>query len=382
MTIKSYFAASVEDAMAAARAELGPEAMLVNSRRSVPETRHLGEYEVVFASDFPAPESAAQVSANPILPPAPDRLSVEVAELKKELEGMRRVLTRSAFASPQWSGASPSAADAYAALSAAEVNPEVAREVVEAAEARAAAARPTLSRVAQRLDATVFQRALVEEFESRCAVDPTLGKGDASPRITALVGPPGCGKTTTLVKIAVNYGLAARRPVLLLSVDNYRVAAAEQLRSYAAILGVGFQLVETVAALAQAIEENRGKELILIDTPGFGFGDLDEAATLAQFLSSREDIDTQLVLPASVKGADLARMSDAFQAFRPGRLMFTRLDETASFGAILNESVRTGKPISFFTAGQRIPEDLETATRARLTELILTGAAGRVRPAA
>ena len=132
----------------------------------------------------------------------------------------------------------------------------------------------TPGRTAQRPDGPAFQRALRDEISSRFTADATLGRGPAQPRIVALVGPPGSGKTTTLVKLAVNYGLAARRPVLLLSMDTYRVAAADQLRSYAAILGVGFQLLETVSSLAQAIEENRGKELIFIDTPGLAYGDL------------------------------------------------------------------------------------------------------------
>src|SRR6185437_5094365 len=125
MTIKSYFAGSVEDAMAAARTELGPDAMLMNSRRTAPETRHLGEYEVVFAAEQLFADSR---TGTPAPPPgvSGDRLSAEVAELKKELEGMRRVLTRSAFATPQWAGASPTAADAYATLAAAEVNGELA----------------------------------------------------------------------------------------------------------------------------------------------------------------------------------------------------------------------------------------------------------------
>ena len=155
--------------------------------------------------------------------------------------------------------------------------------------------------------------------------------------------------------------------------DTHRVAAAEQLRSYAAILGVGFQVLETTAALAQAIEENRGKGLIFIDTPGFAFGDLEDSSSLAHFLSTRTDIDTHLVLSASVKSADLTRMVDAFEVLRPGRLLFTKLDETSSFGAIFSEAARTGKPLSFFTTGQRIPEDMEAASQSRLVELILTG---------
>src|SRR5262249_32812670 len=156
----------------------------------------------------------------------------------------------------------------------------------------------------------------------------------------ALVGPPGCGKTTTLVKLAVNYGLTSRRPVLLLSMDTYRVAAAEQLRCYAQILGVAFQVLETITALAQAIEENRGKEIIFIDTPGSGLGDMDNASALARFLSTRPDIDAHLVLPSSMKPADLSRMVDSYEIFRPQHLLFTKLDETGSFGPILNEAAR------------------------------------------
>ena len=83
-----------------------------------------------------------------------------------------------------------------------------------------------------------------------------------------------------------------------------------------------------------------------------------------------------------MKSADLTRVVDSFEVFRPQRLLFTKLDETGSFGPILNEAVRTGKPLSFFTTGQRIPEDLEAASRGRLVELILAGHCGRAQSAA
>jgi flagellar biosynthesis protein FlhF len=381
MRIKSYFAHTVEDALAEARQELGADAMLVNTRRALPETGHEGEYEVVLATDAPEPLETADAAV--VCKPAhriPDRLSLEVSELKRELEGMRRTLAQSAFSAPGWSGGSGDGAAAYSALTTAEVEPQLAREIVEAAEQ--AVRGKAAGRASQRLDAAALEQAVAREMASRFTAQPGLGRTEGAPRIAALVGPPGSGKTTTLVKLAVNYGLVGRKPALLLSTDTYRVAAAEQLRSFAAILGIGFQLVETMTGLAQTIEEHRGKDLILIDTPGIAAGDFEEASELARFLAGRPDVDTHLVLPASMKAADLARMVDTHRSFAPRRLLFTKLDETGSFGPIFNEAVRTGMPLSFFTDGQRIPEDLREATSQGLLELVLSGRNSAARSAA
>jgi flagellar biosynthesis protein FlhF len=311
----------------------------------------------------------ASHETNPQYQPANDRIALEMAELKKQLESMRHALTKSAFAPTQWLGAAPGLAESYALLTANDVEPELAREIVQSAASNCETGTKS-NRQANRLDAR-WRDAVAQEMRSRFRVEAVLGTGDARPRIVALVGPPGAGKTTTVVKLAVNYGLAARRPVVLLSADTYRVAAADQLRSYAAILGVGCQVLDTVSALAQSIEENRGKDLILIDTAGFGFADFDTTSDLAGFLSARTDIDRHLVLPSSMKSADLARVIDSYETFRPQRLLFTKLDETASLGLIFNEAARTRKPLSFFSTGQRVPEDLAVATQNRLVEAIL-----------
>lgn len=370
MRVKSYYASAVEDAMAQARLELGEDAMLVKTRRAPAEARHMGEYEVIFASDLETNEPAAPAPTP--TSGAPDRLSGEIADLKRELEGMRRTLARSVFAPAQRLGASVDAAGAYTTLVGSDVHPELARELVEAAEQRLAR-RGAPGQPAGREPAG-FGEALAAEIAARISTLPELGRNGVTPRIVALVGPPGAGKTTTLVKLAVNYGLACRRPALLLSMDTYRIAAADQLRSYALILGIACQVLETTAALAQAIEENRSKDLILIDTPGLGRPDMDAAAGLARMLATRTDIDTHLVLPASMKPADVARAVNAYEMFGAHKLLFTKLDETGSFGPIFNEAARTGKALSFFTAGQRVPEDLEAATRRKLVELMLTGA--------
>ncbi len=371
MRVKSYFASAVEDAMAQARQELGEDAMLVRTRRSLGDARHLGEYEVIFASDLETNEPAAPSIPAPGGGP-PDRLSGEIAGLKRELEGMRRTLARSVFAPAQRLGASVDAAGAYTALVGADVHPELARELVEAAEQRLGR-RGAPGQPAAREPAG-FGEALAAEIAARISTVPELGRNGAAPRIVALVGPPGAGKTTTLVKLAVSYGLACRRPALLLSMDTYRIAAADQLRSYAVILGIACQVLETTAALAQAIEENRSKDLILIDTPGLGRPDMNAAPGVARMLATRADIDTHLVVPASMKPADLTRAVNAYEMFGVHKLLFTKLDETGSFGPILNEAARTGKALSFFATGQRVPEDLEAATRRKLVELVLAGA--------
>jgi flagellar biosynthesis protein FlhF len=158
---------------------------------------------------------------------------------------------------------------------------------------------------------------------------------------------------------------------VLISADHYRIAAAEQLRAYAAILGVAFELAETPRALAQTLELHRGKELILIDTPGLAADEMEQGTDLAAFLASRSDIDTHLVLSASTKSADITRAVERFEIFRPAKLLFTRLDETGTLGPILNEAARTQKPISFLATGQQVPEHLEPAVKSRITGSLL-----------
>ena len=381
MRIKSYFARTVEDAVDAARQELGPDAMLVNTQRAAPESRHLGDYEVVFALQTPSVETAGVAEEGSAAWPAGERISAEVAELKKELEHMRRAISRSGYNGAKPGELAPDQAGILAILASSEMPPDLARAVIEAAQLRLTALGMPLGRdaAAQR---TSLEKAVVEEMEARFAVEPLLGRSQAPPRIVAMLGPAGAGKTTSLVKLAVNYGLACRRPALLVSMDTFRVGAAEQLRSYAAILGVGFHLADTVTALAQTIEEHRGKDLIFVDTPGLGFGEMDQCPGLDRFLATRGDIDTHLVLPASMKPADLERQIESFELFRPNRLLFTKLDETASFGPLFAAAASSSKPLSFFATGQRIPEDIEAASRTRLVELVLAGQAGRTLSAA
>jgi len=368
MRIKSFYADTVEEAAALARQELGPEAMLVQSRRAPLEARHLGQYEVVCAL---VEES---VAANQTAGDAPDgRMARELAAMRKQMDSMARAITRSAWSGPRWTSASPALAEWHSRLMAADLDGELADQILEAVSRDS----PEPPAAGERLD-----RAVHAELEKRILVNAVLAKPAEGPLMAALVGPPGAGKTTTLAKLAVSFGLSARRPVQLLSMDDYRVGGADQLRSYAAILGAGFRALETVGALAQALAELHGKGLILIDTPGFGARDMDRAADLARFLSTKPGITTHLVVTASMKSADLIRVADRFDIFRPASLVFTRLDETESLGTAVSLAARRALPISFLAAGQEIPEDLEPATAERILRLLWPETSEAVRSAA
>jgi len=343
MKLKSYFSGTVEAAMALARKEMGDDALLINARPATAETRSLGAFEVVFGI---LPEgAAAPVAVNE--PPAkaseanqinPNQIGSEVAELKREMARLSQSLRGTHMSAP---AVSPEEQELRAEFLAAELDPALVERICQGA-----------------------------SVSSLFTVDATLGRDGAGRSVAALIGPPGTGKTTTLIKLAARCGLGARRSVQIITADVFRIGAADQLRSLAAILGVGCTVVETPLALAQAIEEHAAKELILIDTPGLAAADMEDGADLARLFATRPDIDTHLVLPASLRSADLSAAIDRFQAFQPSKLLFTRLDETRTFGPIVNESARISLPVSFLTSGQQIPDDLEPATVERLSALV------------
>jgi flagellar biosynthesis protein FlhF len=387
MRMKSYFAPTVEAAMDQARREMGPEALLVNSRKAPPEARGMGEYEVVFAvlaegaddrvQSEPEPHTRARAEASP-----EDPVLRELIRLRRQVEEMGTALTGlNAHASL---GAVPAAefSEAFSRLIEHGFSVELATRIVKQAHARLDADPASWTRRKLPFDSQSIQRAVRTELEAVISVDSDLSALDDKPRVLALVGPPGCGKTTTLVKLAVRYGLAFSRPVRLLSADTHRVGALEQLRTYAAILGAGFDAVETPRGVQQTIEAHQQAGLILIDTPGYAAGEMDEASELARFLTRASGVETHLVASASMRPADLSRALDRFEIFTPAKLIFTHLDETSFFGAMISESARGEKPISFLAAGQQIPEDIEPATPDRLLNFILEETAERALSAA
>jgi len=363
MRIKSFFAESIEAAMAQAGKELGAEAVLMNSRRTEPDLQHLGSYEVVCAV---APET--KIADPPQIPPSPfppstDALSRELTRLREQMESLAKVIGRSGV-SLSGMASRPELARVYEALCRAEISADVAQDIVLRLSLQI---EPTHSKPI-RLAEDVARLARLE-LASFILTNSTLGVGGR--RTVAVVGPPGSGKTTSLVKLAIRECLALRQPCSLFTIDTLRISAADQLRSYAGILGVPFQVLETPAALSLALVNSRPNDTVFIDTPGFAATDMVDAAGWAEVFAGNDEIDVHLVLPASMRAVDQERIADRYEMFSPRKLLFTKLDETEALGGMINLSLLLRKPLSFLSSGQQIPEDLDYAAAGAIADRVL-----------
>jgi flagellar biosynthesis protein FlhF len=349
MKIKSYFSDSVEQAIQQAREQLGAEAMLITSRRAAPEARHFGAYEVVFG--MPAQQ------AIPAAKPEARALNAEMQALRNQLDDIKRTLQLNS--APHSSSATSEVEELFRELTAADLSATLARQIANEAEPAWQAA-PASTR-------SLPGNQLLEGLAADCIrqkirfAPPFRHIGQDLRRMVIFAGPPGAGKTTTLAKIAIRECLAQRLSMRIISVDPHRVAAHEKLRALAGILGAGFTAASTMQEFIQAVDEFRSRNFLLVDTPGYCRGDWDSSRDLTRVLSGMSQKETHLVLPASMKRADLARSIRQFAEFRADYLLFTKLDETESLGGIVSAAIEADKPLSFFATGQSIPEDLEPA---------------------
>lgn len=195
--------------------------------------------------------------------------------------------------------------------------------------------------------------------------------GKSSSTVVALVGPTGVGKTTTIAKIASLGILEKKLRVGLINLDSYKVAAADQLATYAKIMNVPFRSVNTKDELHQAIYDFSSLDLILIDTTGRSQKDQESLLQLRHMLHGVDNLQTVLLISATTKDSDLNEVFSRFNIFNPTGLVFSKLDETSVYGCIYNAHKKTNLPLLYFTVGQRVPEDIEKASGERVVDLVL-----------
>lgn len=214
-----------------------------------------------------------------------------------------------------------------------------------------------------------LRRALQREIVKRVRMSGPLPKAEGSPSIGLLIGPSGAGKTAAVAKLASHYRLEQRRSVALITFDTCRETAVEQLRRYAKIVGVPFACALSARQVHEGLRRHRQVDLVLIDMPGIGPRDLALAEELGQLLPKKA-VTTHLVLSASTREQELCRITRRLSDLPQLRLLFTKLDETESFGTIFEVAHQTGVPLSYWSIGRRVPGDIEIASSQRLAAFL------------
>lgn len=212
--------------------------------------------------------------------------------------------------------------------------------------------------------------AVKDLISRRVQTSGSIALMPGSLKAVALIGPTGVGKTTTIAKLAAHYALVEKKKVGLLTVDTYRIAAVEQLKTYSQIIDIPVGVAYTQADVLPAVAQFKDFDLLLIDTAGRSQKNIMQVGELKAMLETLR-CETHLVLSAQTKESDMIEAAERFSAARVDRLLFSKLDETSSYGTLLNVADKTGIPLSYFTVGQKVPEDIEVADGKRLADLIL-----------
>lgn len=207
-----------------------------------------------------------------------------------------------------------------------------------------------------------------------------IAPGEKGVKVVFFVGPTGVGKTTTIAKIASKFSVEDKKRVALLTADTYRIAAAEQLRTYANILEVPFRVIYTVEEIETALRDFKDFDYILVDTAGHSHQNKAQKDNMNSFIHSVDGLaekEVFLVVSATTKYRDLLSIADTYSEMTDYKLIFTKLDETTSLGNLLNVKLHTGATISYVTCGQNVPDDIEEFNPQKTVKQLLGGKSGR-----
>lgn len=363
MRLKSYFVHTMEEALQAAKLELGEDAMLVDSKRLDAPEGGRPRLEVIFAAAA-TPPPPPKVPA--VLPPPRRDSVVSLQRFRGELSTLLDALNRNPDATrlAPLSPARQQLDSLRARLLDCEVPPSMIDEV--------------LTRCRSVLEGLVL-RGFADDGSTDQHILPLLaaewphaasGEGQAA-RVLAFVGPTGAGKTSAIAKLAFRLGVAQAKAVQVFSIDNLRIGASDQLAHICSLLGVPFQSLDFSGALPQALAGTVNRGIVLIDTPGYAAGDIDVMEETAGYLSQVGMSHCHLVLPATLRFSEMRRRERHFSCFAPSRLLFTRLDETEYFGPAWAFARQTRLAVDWVSTGPGIPEDIEEADASCMAAALL-----------
>ncbi|MEX2187811.1 MAG: flagellar biosynthesis protein FlhF [Pirellulales bacterium] len=387
MDVKTFRAKTMPEALALVRRELGPDAAVLHTREVRGLRRWLsgGRIEVMasvgvnvpsrFAANRAQPPAAAniaqQASVAAIAPPPSssplpdyrakyreDAVSTKLDDLCSLVEQLcRQSETKSLPEMPE------GLFKLFTDLIEAEVAEELARELIE---------RLRRESPGDPLDDPMMAKArLARMIEEEVRVTGPIRIGSTRPHVVALVGPTGVGKTTTIAKLAANFRLREKCRVGLITVDTYRIAAVEQLRTYADIMDLPMEVVSTPREMRQAVARLSAVDVVFMDTAGRSPRDELKIQELKTMLAEAAPNDVYLVLSSAASAASLARTAEQFSAVGTTALVLTKLDEATGIGNLLPLLRSSQLPLSYLTDGQNVPDDIRLADQRRIARLVL-----------
>lgn len=394
MEIKTYRAKTMRDALELVRRELGPSAAVLHTREvnGGPLRRLVfgRKYEVAASAAVNVPsrlpeaevaEAAVGVGGNAEFSGGRFGLAADakegivdyrtryredfrrqVAGQLGELHAMVEKLCEHAASAPAHD--LPEAVfRAFTDLIDADVDESIAREWID--EIRREADARTIG------DAALLKVRLIELLEDEIKVAGPIMTETGRCRVVALVGPTGVGKTTTIAKLAANYRLREKRRVGLITVDTYRVAAVEQLRTYADIIDLPMEVVATPREMREAVSRMSHLDLVLMDTAGRSPRDDVKIQELKSMLTEAEPDEVHLVLSSAAGAKSLLSTAEKFAGVGTTALVLTKLDEAHSLGHLVSLVRECRLPVSYLTDGQNVPDDIQVAQRGAMAERLL-----------
>lgn len=369
MKVKKYVAATMPEAMHQIRKELGADAVILNSKE-VKNGRLFGLFkkrniEVIAALD-PQPSSPVKKQKSNIakintLEKSESKQAGTDKHVLKEIKQLKKLLE--AQNQQAESNFSPQYKIVYQHLLDQEVSEVLATEIVHSVIEKHAS-------VDEELEQQIIFEDVLSEISSRLQ-NLSFEGITFKKKIIHFVGPTGVGKTTTIAKVAAESMLKNHKKVALITADTYRIAAIEQLKTYAKILDIPLEVAYDINDYKQAIEKFSEYDLILVDTAGRNFRDERYVNELKNSIDFNDQIETYLVLSLTAKPNDLMKVSDQFKHIPIKAYIFTKIDETRQYGSMLNIAIHNQTGIAYMTNGQDVPDDLVQTSPEKISEYIV-----------
>ncbi len=204
----------------------------------------------------------------------------------------------------------------------------------------------------------------------------TITPAKKGPKVIFFIGSTGVGKTTTVAKLAAKYKIEMKKEVALVTIDTYRIKAADQLGEYASIMKIPLSVIYEPSELSDKVEKLSGYDYIMVDTSGFSHKNNEMRSKSIELISSLDDKferEVYLLLSATTKYRDLKEIIDSYKEFTDFNMIFTKLDETVNLGNIFNCKLYSGNNLSYVTNGQNVPDDIEVVDTQKLVKQLLGG---------